>query len=335
MANGALPADIKRASVLRRVPWSGSSRYVAVRGLEGGVCAFRLAAASPSIIVEDVAGRAMTLVPGDLFLGTPGYRESTRVAVGGIPEGGLAPGRIYSVLSESGVMGHLIDGTSQARTFLGQAQYLGTALGEDGELLSMGRFAVAPARPKVDCGAAVLVIVGTSAEVGKTTAGLVVLRTLLGRGHRAVTVLKATGTASIAEIMNYHDHGAKIVFDFVDFGLPSTYPSQRKGVARVFERALDTCFAQCSDAVLIECGGDMLAANIPAFLRHLRRRRPRAKVVLVAADALGALGGTRMLRGLGLGVHMIAGPCTDTPPLRQRTESLCRSPAVNLLRGNS
>jgi hypothetical protein len=334
VASTALPAEVKTTSVLRRVPPVDAPRRVAAPGLEGCVGAFRLTADSPTVIVEAASGRPMTLIPGDLFLATPGYRESTRVAVGGIPKHGLAPGKTYSLLSESGVVGDLIGGTPQARTFLGQARYLGAVAGRDGRVMTIGQFAVPAIHQRPDHGAPVFLIVGTSAEVGKTTAGLAVLRTLLENGHRAVTVLKATGTASIAEIMTYRDHGATTAFDFVDFGLPSTYPSKRPGMARVFDRALDTCLSQPADAVVIECGGDMLAANIPVFLKRLRRRRPRAKVVLVAADALGALGGTRMLRRTGLSVNLIAGPCTDTPALRQRTQALCRSPTVNLARSD-
>ena len=58
-----------------------------------------------------------------------------------------------------------------------------------------------------------------------------------------------------------------------------------------------------------------------------------AKVILAAADALGALGGTKVLQDMGLSVSLITGPCTDTPTLQQRTQSLCGVPAVNLARG--
>ena len=87
-----------------------------------------------------------------------------------------------------------------------------------------------------------------------------------------------------------------------------------------------------ADAVIVECGGDMLAANIPVFLKRLKRRRSRAKVVLAAADPLGALGGTRMLRDIGLPVNLITGPCTDTPASQRRTQSLCKRPAMNMAR---
>jgi hypothetical protein len=75
-----------------------------------------------------------------------------------------------------------------------------------------------------------------------------------------------------------------------------------------------------------------LGANVPVFLKCLKRRRPRPKVILAAADALGALGGKRMLKDIGLSVNLITGPCTDTPTLRQRTQTLCGIPALNIAR---
>ncbi len=306
MKGGPLPASVKRTSVLRRVPPFGNLRFAQAPGFEGCVCAFKLAPETSPIIVEAVTGRSMTVVPGDVFLATPGYRESTRFAVGGIPKRGLIPGNNYWVLSES-----------------------------DRQTLNIRDFALPAADRLSDYGAPVFLFLGTSAEIGKTTAGLTVLRALLQKGHATVIALKATGTSGITEIASYQDYGAAQVFDCVDFGLPTTYPSKRKGMADLFERVLDTCLSIPAESVLIECGGDMMGANVPIFLKHLKRRRSRAKVILAAADALGALSGTRMLREMGLSVSLITGPCTDSPTLRQRTEALCRTPAMNMARGAS
>src|SRR5262249_45375871 len=157
-------------------------------------------------LVEAVSGRMQTLLPGDVFLGTPGHRESNIVLVGGVPEGGLTPGQTYWVISESGVVGELINGTPLAKRFLGQATYLGTVIDGAGRPLALRQFAVPAAATFVDHGAPLSLIVGTGPEVGKTTAGLGILRTFLAKGHATVVVLKATGTSSFAEIANYKDY---------------------------------------------------------------------------------------------------------------------------------
>ena len=65
-----------------------------------------------------------------------------------------------------------------------------------------------------------------------------------------------------------------------------------------------------------------------------RMHRAPLKVVLVAADALGAIGAKRVLEEIGLAISLITGPCTETPTLRERTETLCGIPAINLFRSS-
>src|SRR5262249_52287873 len=158
----------------------------------------------------------------DAFLATPGWLESRRMAVGGIPAGGLVPGADYWVLSYSGVVGELTSchSASQLR-HLGRVRYLGAVFGDDGGPLNIRHFAVTDAGG-TDRNAPVYLILGTSSEVGKTTAGIAVLRTLRMQGHATVIALKATGTPAIAEIAQYQDFGASQAFDSIDFGLPTT-----------------------------------------------------------------------------------------------------------------
>jgi len=329
--DGAL-ATIKRTSALRRVPVLVNCRCSAVPGLEGAVCAFELGWHAPPIVVEHVSGRSMILAPGDVFLGTPGHRESTRWAVGGIPEGGLIPGNSYWVLAECGLVGDLVGGTPQEMAHLAKVKYLGAIVGNDGIFLNIRQFILTVDFPSVDYKAPVFLVLGTSAEVGKTTAGTVVLRSLRRKGATRVIALKATGTSSLSEIAVYQDFGANQVFDCVDFGLPTTYPTGRSGIKEVFAGALDTCLSIPCDAVLVECGGDILGANVPVFLDCLKHRRLDTRVILAAADALGALGAKRILEEMGFTLTLITGPCTDTATLQARTQTLCGIPAVNMTR---
>jgi hypothetical protein len=334
LENGALGL-LKRTSALRRVSVLANSRCLSIPGLEGAVCAFELSWDGSPIVVEEVSGRSMILAPGDIFLGTPGYRESTRWAVGGIPKRGLVPGGSYWVLAECGLVGDLAGDSSQEKAHLAQVKYLGTIARSDGAHLNIRQFTATVESPAEDCGAPVFLVVGTSAEVGKTTAGTVVLRSLRRKGATRIVALKATGTSSLAEIAMYRDFGANQVFDCVDFGLPTTYPTGRSGMKEVFAGALDTCLSIPCDAVLVECGGDILGGNVPIFLDCLKHRRPDAKVILAAADALGALGAKRILEDKGLAITLITGPCTDTATLQARTQSLCGVPAVNMTRSGA
>src|SRR5215211_61266 len=332
MKGVTLAADVKKTSVLRRLPPFTSLRYRKVPAAEGDACTFALPPDAAPLIVEACSGRAMTLAPGDAFLGTPAYRESTRWVVGDIPAGGLAPGRTYWMLADSGLVGALIGDSPREKIHLGQIKYLGAVSDGDGRTLNIRQFAARVDGDFADHGAPVILLLGTSAEVGKTTAGIAVLRALRKRRFRTVVALKATGTSSLTELNTYLDFGATRAFDCVDVGLPTTYPSGRKGIARPFDQALDNCLSLAADAVLVECGGDMLGANVPVFLERLKRRRSRPKIILAAADAFGALGAKRMLKEMGLAVTLITGPCTDTPTLKRRVEDLCGVPAMNATR---
>jgi hypothetical protein len=325
---------MKQGSALRRMPESRAMWFAERSGFEGDVCVFELPTVAPPIVIESVTGRALTLAPGDRFLGTAGYRESTRWVVGSIPEGGLVPGNDYWVLADCGVVGELLGDSPREKGHLGQVRFLGIMYGESGATLNIRQFAQCHrAKAAVDQGAPVFLVLGTSSEVGKTTAAINVLRALRNSGRMHVVALKATGTSSVTELHSYEDFGATPCFDSVDFGLPTTYPSGRDGIGEHFDTMLDVCLAIAADAVLIECGGDILGANVPGFLTRLMKRRPDVKVILAASDSLAALGAKSVLAGMGLTITLVTGPCTDTPTIQQRTRDLCGLPAVNMARG--
>ena len=294
------------------------------------MCAFELPSDSVPITVESPSGRMMVIAPGDIFLATPGHLQTRRLAVGGIPAGGLVPGADYWVLYYSGMVGELISFYSASEmVYLGRVRYLGAVCGHRGRPLNIQQFSVTDSGG-TDHNAPVYLILGTSSEVGKTTAGVAMLRALRMQGHTSVVALKATGAPSIGEIAQYQDFGASQTFDCIDFGLPTTFPPGRRGIENFLGNMLDFCFSLPADAVIVECAGDPVSANAPELLACLKARRSDLKIVLAAADALGALGAKRVLAEIGLTISLITGPCTDTPVLRERTEALCGIPAINL-----
>ena len=326
--------DRKLTSVVRRVRKLERSRWISCPAFEGDVGAFKLLSSAMPISLEHPAGRSMSVIPGDIFFATPGHRESTRWVVGGVPPEGLLPDSDYWILSSSGIIGELHGWSAQRKSPLGKVKFLGTVGPKQSGRTNIKKFSVAGAKSNSDNGAPVYLILGTSAEVGKTTAGLTILRSLLHQGHSTVVVLKATGTSSIVELLTYRDFGASAAFDCVDFGIPTTYPSDRSDISRVFNRAIKHILAMPADAVLIECGGDILGANVPVFLGCLKQKRSAEKIVLAAADSLAALGGLSILDKMGFSVNLLTGPCTDTPTLLERTQKLCGVRALNMLGNN-
>jgi hypothetical protein len=332
MDDESVPANVKRASALRRMPPLDEIRLQPECAGEGDVGAFELPRDAAPITVESPTGRMMAIAPGDVFLATPGYLETRRMAVGGVPAGGLVPGGYYWVLSYSGVVGELISCHSAWKLgHLGRVRYLGVVCGNRGDPLNIRQFAVTDAGG-TDRNAPVYLILGTSSEVGKSTAGVALLRALRMQGHSMVVALKATGLPEIAEIAQYQDFGASQVFDCIDFGLPTTFPTGRLGITNFLGNMLDFCFSLPADALVVECAGDPVSANAPDLLSCLKARRSDLKIILAAADALGAMGAKHALAEIGFKISLITGPCTDTSVLRERTEALCGIPAINLTR---
>ena len=255
MRTESVPANVKRASALRRVPPLDTIRLRSVCSSEGDICAFELPYNASPIRMESPTGRMMTIAPGDAFLATPGYRAARRLVVGRIPAGGLVPGDSYWVLSESGVIGELISHPpiSQAPLelqHLGRVRYLGAVCGDEGETLNIRQFGVT-GLGGTDRNTPVYLMLGTSSEVGKTTAGVAVLRALRLQGHATVVAWKATGTSSFTEIAKYLDYGAAEAFDCIDFGFPTTYPVGRREISDIFCNALDYCLSLPADALLV------------------------------------------------------------------------------------
>jgi hypothetical protein len=97
-------------------------------------------------------------------------------------------------------------------------------------------------------------------------------------------------------------------------------------------KELDFCLSLPADALMVECAGDPVSTNAPELLGCLKARRSDLKIILAAADALGAMGAKHALAEIGLTISLITGQCTDTPALRDWTEGLCGIPAINLAR---
>jgi hypothetical protein len=329
MSGGILPADVKRTSALRRVPPLETIRFRPEHGAEGDLCVFELLQDQRPIAVESPTGRLMAIVPGDLFLATPGHRAARIWVVGGVPASGLVPGGEYWVLSDSGIIGDLLSAAASEMEYLGRVRYLGVMYDERDKTLNIRQFREVDSGEK-DRNAPVHLILGTSSGVGKTTAGSAIVRALRMQGHAAVVAFKANGTPSIRELALYRDFGATQAFDSIDFGLPSTYPVGRADIREIMFDALDFCLSLPADAVVIECAGDPVSANGPPLLDCLKARRSTFKIVLAAADALGAMGAKQALAEIGLEISLITGPCTDTPILREWTEALCGIPTINL-----
>jgi hypothetical protein len=113
--------------------------------------------------------------------------------VAAFPAVGSFPGDDYRVLADCGIVGELIDDPALETEHLARVRYLGAVCADRGETANIRQFALTRSS-ETDRNTPVYLLLGTSGDVGKTTAGVAVLRALRMKGHTTVVALKATGT---------------------------------------------------------------------------------------------------------------------------------------------
>ena len=287
----------------------------------------------PESVIENPQGRLQSLFPGDLLLTTVADRESTRWSIGYVPTGNVyESNRKFPILSTQGIIGDFVDHSSDGTPPSTIVSILGVAISESGDALNIIDFAMKNAVDTDEYRIPTVVISGTSAEAGKTTAAVAAIR-VLRKENVNLFALKACGTASVIEKMIYEDCGAVHSFDSIDFGYATTYPSGRHEFSIIYSDWLKKLSGIGSQAAVIECGGDTLGANVPNFFEAITKTGSPIFHIVSASDAMGALGAVRNFSAHDVRVDFICGRCAENALLARRTEALCEVLAGNLLRG--
>jgi uncharacterized NAD-dependent epimerase/dehydratase family protein len=158
--------------------------------------------------------------------------------------------------------------------------------------------------PLAESEATLVVVGGTSAEVGKTTFICRAIRAIRKHsGATAIAGLKAVGTGRLRDILSYKDAGAANVVDFVSMGWPTTYNVPVAEYRRLFERMLIRG-STGNKFVFIEIGGDLLTEAAGVVLDEAGRRS--AIGILCANDAMGAMTGLRLFAEASVPVSIIS-----------------------------
>lgn len=283
------------ASNVRRpdIPWS-SYQMVYGKGREGNLVVVEAKTSYGfRTEVENQRGRDERIYQGDRFVAVLANRHSGTSESGDIPAEGINihAGSELHLLSAGGVVGIKsgMPGRGQEPLAL---KPLGLVADQDKPVdlieLSGGHHKVlAPS-------ARIIVVCGTSAEVGKTTTAAGLIRAFANEGLQ-VAGTKFSGTGRMRDIFSLRDAGAMPWFDFPDVGLATTYTNPER-----FTRGVYTLFnyvnAGDPDIIIAEAGGDPIEANVPTFLQNPKLMKNVEAIVLVAGDVMGMMGSIAYLR---------------------------------------
>jgi hypothetical protein len=213
-----------------------------------------------------------------------------------------------------------------------RVKLLGSVLDGNGEVLNTLRFPLAKPRNPIDRTkrrSPMILHVGTSMNSGKSTSATACCWALSAMGH-AVRASKVTGTASLKDVLHMQDAGAERVSDFSNLGFPSTYMLETEQLMEIFQN-LDAKFANNPKKFwVVEFADGILQRETAALLRDEYVRSRIHRLIFSAGDALGAIGGVRVLEEeFGLRPDAISGRCSSSPLTVREMQEHTRVPVYN------
>jgi hypothetical protein len=324
--------SVKIASTCRNIPQQCFRGVKEKSATEGDVCLLRVTTAGTDHpYLEHPNGRYQRLYADDIVIATLGTRHSTKWLSGTLPATGKVEfGTCLAQLSNSGVFGELLSASSEFNISPVRAKLLGVVTDPKGGELRLLDHAPAIGAKISLAGANMILVMGTSAEAGKSTAVAAVCQAAIRQGLHC-GVAKMCGTSSVAELQTYKDSGAAFGVDCVDLGLPTTY-ALSPVAARKAALWLPSYLRQLGAGLIVcEFGGDILGGGASEMIRALRRKCAPSAVILAANDPFAAAYATASLRAEGVQVTLVCGRCSDSEPSRIRTQKLTGVPAMSLL----
>lgn len=286
-----IPSNVRA----RNIDWA-SMRLSSGVGNEGNLVIVEAMADSGSVTtIENQNGVFQRIFKGDKFVAVLANRYSGTSEFGGIPLKGIRirEGLKLQLLSRAGIVG-ILNALPPMKVHQGpfNVKVLGllTKNKKPVDLINL----CGGLDDTLEKSAPVVLICGTSAEVGKTTTSVSLIRSLRAKGLK-VGGIKISGSGGLAETFNYRDAGAYPWLDTEDVGIPTTYTSRER-----FTRAIYTTFnylnSEKPNIIVGETGGDPIESNIPTFLSDKNLMQYVKAIVVVSSDVLGMIGIISYLR---------------------------------------
>lgn len=262
--------------------------------------------------LQDGQGHMHPIGCGSLAVLVYGTRYAPDFFEGRVPD---RPVHEADLLSRSGVVGLLRTRNDIVRDPT-RIEILGHVLDEDGTPVNTREHAEPMSSEHVRPGhrlARMILHVGTSMNAGKTTSARACCTALTELGH-SVRASKITGTASVNDIHAMQDAGAASVADFARLGHPSTYMLEEDELVGIFASLESYCARDPDGFWVVELADGILQRETAMLLQSPRLQSRINRMVLSAADALGALGGLHVLREqFGLVPDAVSGRISSSP----------------------
>lgn len=235
-------------------------------------------------------------------MGVMGNCHSPVSVYGGLPEFGIELPRMEQIdlLSSGGVIGEC----SSCPPYLGsptKLHILGLAA-QKGKLLEIIPW-LRDEDLRISC--PLILITGTSAEVGKTRFASKLVSFLSQKLGQTVAATKLTGTGDLEDLLKLHSSGAEFIFDLVDAGLVTTYNVSKDVVLEVSKGVLNHLGKKKPEVIIAELGGDILGANAHAILADREICDATTAMILIPSEIFAAYGALNYLEERGFPTNKV------------------------------
>ena len=267
--------------------------------------------------LENKNGRIHVINDGSRAVFVYGNRYAPDHFEGYVPESSLNE---VDMLAQSGVVGIVKSKNSMIKDPT-RIRVLGYVCDEQGEVINTRNHSlIVPAKTEKTSGkkrAKLILVVGTAMNSGKSMAAAACCWALATMGHE-VRASKITGTASLKDILRMNDAGAATYNDFTHFGYPSTYMLSEEELLRIFNH-ID--LKHCNNPRnfwVVELADGILQRETAMLLASEDVKSRIHRLIFCAGDALGAVGGLKVLKDkFGLTPDAISGVCSSAPLAKQ------------------
>ncbi len=248
----------------------------------------------------DLEGEFQHLCKGDYMVGVFGIRQSGTNISGDISKEGVIckNGDIFQILSSSAIVGNV----RRVPEHIGHQPVnirLEGLVSENDKVCNLTD--LTPYKPSLTYEGKIPIILGlgSSAECGKTTLIGKVIKGFKGKGMK-VAASKTNGSGNIRDTYSHRDAGADSFLDKVDFGLVTTYNLEPSEYLPTLYGILNETEKQNPDVIILEPGGDVMWASIPALLSDNNIKKNVVAVAMCSTDYMGAYGAFHFTKECGI-----------------------------------
>lgn len=323
----------KIGSVLKNLPLQvGTEITENIRSKEGEVIVVKALKSQKKYgEIELADGRMSKVKKGDIIAGVLGQRKALEGIVGVIPKH-LKVNDTIHILSLGAVLGIAQSWNPDFIDSPLPVQVLGAIL-QGSSTLNIQSFSLKP-EAILHKSAPIVLVLGTSMGVGKTTLVKETVHLLVQEKGFKVAAGKLTGVAAKRDLVAMKNAGANPVLSFLDAGLISTVDKDEV-IVSVANTILNALNKGKPDLLVIELGDGVVGwYGVHTLLQYKKLIKSVSFIIGCANDLVGAAGLQEVLKKIGLKIDFFAGPVTNNTAGTDYLEQFLKIPGQDLRYGH-